>query len=602
MSGSDRRGGLRRAAIVSLLVALTGAVLGLAFAGSTTHLAAGIRIAGVDVGGMTPRAATARLEARWEELDHVPIRFTIGDQSWRLSASQLGVRPNWRAAVDSVRRQGGGFAPLRGFRRLDLRFFGTDVAPPTQVYDTALTYVLDKVSREVDSKHREASLALRGLQPVVVPGRAGRVVDRSAAPATLVRALASLERQPVELPVRIDTPRVKANDLTVVAAEVKTALSAPVRLTLAGTKFTIQPRRIATLLELPDNGRRDLRIGGRGADAWFGKLAQHVDHPPVDATWAITSQGIHAVPDRPGHSLHVPKRAIVLLHAVLVTDPSLRQGALVAQTTHAERTTREAQALQIRGLVSSYETFYGGDPNRVHNVQLVAHLVDGHVIAPGTTFSFNDATGARTADKGFRVAPVIINGELKTGLGGGVCQVSTTVFNAAYEAGLPITSRTNHALYISHYPQGRDATVNYPDTDLKFVNDTAHWLLLRTYVGSDSLTVGLYGAPQHRRVETTAAPLRFVSPPPVQKTVDATLEPGTTVVDESGVPAQATSVERKVYSPSGKLLSDSTWYSSYRSEPRGTRVGPPKPKAPPKVKKKQVETVTLPEQAPAAPH
>src|SRR5256714_15056989 len=109
----------------------------------------------------------------------------------------------------------------------------------------------------------------------------------------------------------------------------------------------------------------------------------------------------------------------------------------------------------ITGVVSSYETFYGGDPNRIHTVQLGAPLVDRHLTAPGREFSFNRTTGERTAAKGFREAPVIINGELQTGLGGGVCQVSTTVFNAAYEAGLPITARTNHALYISHYPQGR---------------------------------------------------------------------------------------------------------------------------------------------------
>jgi vancomycin resistance protein YoaR len=255
----------------------------------------------------------------------------------------------------------------------------------------------------------------------------------------------------------------------------------------------------------------------------------------------------------------------------------------------------------IVGTVGAYETFYGGDANRVHNVQLVAHLVDNKLIAPGATFSFNDTTGERSADKGFREAPVIINGELQTGLGGGVCQVSTTVFNAAYEAGLPITTRTNHALYISHYPLGRDATVNYPDIDLKFVNDTGHWLLLRTWVGSSSLTVALYGTPVHRRVETTAAPLRVVAPPPVQKTVDATLEPGQTVVDESGVPAQATSVERKVYSADGKLLSDATWYSSYRAEPRVIRVGPPKENEPP-VTTTTTTTTTTPEQAPAAPH
>ena len=145
----------------------------------------------------------------------------------------------------------------------------------------------------------------------------------------------------------------------------------------------------------------------------------------------------------------------------------------------------------ITGLVSSYETIYGGIANRIHNVQLVAHLVDNKLIAPGATFSFNKTTGARTAAKGFVEAPVIINGEVETGLGGGVCQVSTTVFNAAYEAGLPITERTNHALYISHYPLGRDATVDYPDIDLQFVNDTSHWMLLRTFVGSSSLVVSL---------------------------------------------------------------------------------------------------------------
>jgi vancomycin resistance protein YoaR len=254
----------------------------------------------------------------------------------------------------------------------------------------------------------------------------------------------------------------------------------------------------------------------------------------------------------------------------------------------------------ITGTVGAYETFYGGDPNRIHNVQLVSHLVDNKLIAPGATFSFNGATGERSAAKGFLEAPVIINGELQTGLGGGVCQVSTTVFNAAYEAGLPITARTNHALYISHYPLGRDATVNYPDIDLKFVNDTGNWLLLRTFVGSSSLNVGLYGTPQHRRVESNAAPLRVVAPPPVTKTVDATLDPGEVAVDDYGAPAQATSVERKVYSAAGKLLSDQTFYSSYRAEAKVIRVGPKQPKVKP-TKDDPGSTVTT-ETAPLGPH
>jgi vancomycin resistance protein YoaR len=234
--------------------------------------------------------------------------------------------------------------------------------------------------------------------------------------------------------------------------------------------------------------------------------------------------------------------------------------------------------MHITSQVSGYTTEFGGVPNRIHNVQLVAHLVDEKLIAPGSTFSFNKTTGDRNASKGFLVAPVIVNGELTTGLGGGVCQVSTTVFNAAFEAGLKITQRTNHALYISHYPQGRDATVNYPDLDLQFVNDTGHWLLLRTFVSSSSLTVGLYGTPVHRKVTSSTSPLVSHGVPPVKKTIDPSLQPGEKVIDDPGLPAMTTSVTRDVYVPDGKLLYHDTWYSSYRAVPKLVRLGPPAPK------------------------
>jgi vancomycin resistance protein YoaR len=400
------------------------------------------------------------------------------------------------------------------------------------------------------------------------------VLDRRAATATLVRALASLNREPVGLPVRVDTPKVTAGDLTVAAAQVRTALSAPVHLTLGATRWNLRPARIARLLELPADGRGDLHIGGNGASGWFTALSKRVDRKPEDATWAISSSGrVRVVPDKPGYLLDVPHSAAAVLRAALVTDPTLRSAKLVVEKANADRSTEEARAMQIRSLVASYQTFYGGEPNRIHNVQLVSHLVDGHVIAPGAVFSFNEATGARTADKGFKEAPVIINGELKTGLGGGVCQVSTTVFNAAYEAGLPILARTNHALYISHYPQGRDATVNYPDVDLKFVNDTGHWLLLRTWVGSSSLTVALYGTPVHRRVVSEAAPLVVSGATPVKKVPDPSLYVGQQVLEESGSPPRKTSVQRLVYSASGKVLHDTVFYSSYVAEPRVIRVG-----------------------------
>ena len=158
------------------------------------------------------------------------------------------------------------------------------------------------------------------------------------------------------------------------------------------------------------------------------------------------------------------------------------------------------------------------DPRPRAQRGLVAELIDGALVAPGARFSFNETTGERNEAKGFEEAPVIINGELQNGIGGGVCQVSTTVFNAAFEAGLSIDRRTNHALYIDHYPLGRDATVNYPDLDLVFTNDTERWLLLRTFVNAGSLTVNLYGTPPGRRVETETAPLEVDGKVPVETT------------------------------------------------------------------------------------
>jgi vancomycin resistance protein YoaR len=288
---------------------------------------------------------------------------------------------------------------------------------------------------------------------------------------------------------------------------------------------------------------------------------------------------VRVVAARPGIRLDLARTRTALLRAAVRAQP--RVAHLAVATAPAKLSTAEARTLGIRGIVGSYTTIYGGVPNRIHNVQLVARLIDGKLIAPGATFSFNRTTGERNAAKGFLEAPVIVNGEVTTGLGGGVCQVSTTVFNAAFEAGLEITERTNHALYISHYPQGRDATVDYPDVDLKFVNDTPHWLLLRTFVGSSSLTVSLYGTPTGRKVVSTTAPLVSHGSPPVERTVDPSLTPGETVVVDPGSPALTTSVTRTVYSSRGKLLHHDVWYSSYRAQPELVDVGPAKPKPKP---------------------
>jgi vancomycin resistance protein YoaR len=575
-----------RIAVGAAALALVALIVPLFFAGSADRLADGTRIAGIDVGGLSPGDATALLEQRAARLERVPVTFVAGARSFEITPRALGVHVDWRAAVATADRAGSGVGVVRGYRRLELQFFPQDLVPTIRTYDAALDYELVLLAKHIDTPHHEAQLVRRGLHITIEPGTTGRFLARAAARRVLVRSLASFSRRPVALPVRVDRPRITVASLTAKQRLASRIISAPVTLVAGKTRLRMPRWRLATLLDV-----QTLHFTGTNADRYFALLEGTVDRAPRDATFAVSNGAVRVVPSAPGLSLDVPRSAAAVLAAA--ARPANRVAALVLQTEQPKRTTAQAQAMGITGTVGSYETIYGGESNRIHNVQLVAHLVDNKLIAPGTTFSFNGTTGERSADKGFLEAPVIVNGELQTGLGGGVCQVSTTVFNAAYEAGLRITARTNHSLYISHYPLGRDATVNYPNIDLKFVNDTGHWLLLRTFVGPTSLRVALYGTPQHRRVETIGAPLRMVAPPPVQKTVDATLKPGEVAVDDYGVPAQSTQVERKVYAPGGALLSDETWYSSYRAEPKIIRVGPKKrPK--PAVKTKTKSTTKTP--------
>jgi vancomycin resistance protein YoaR len=569
-----------------VLLVVAALALGFAFAGSSKSLPPGATIAGVSVGGLTTDEAVARLQSRYEALKTTPAVFTAGPRRWRISPNEMIVAIDWRTAVETARRQGDGIAPVRGLRRIGTRFFGADVTPRAEVSTAVLAHDLDGMERRINRPQREAAIRLRGLQPQVVRGATGRTLEREAAARLIVSSLVALERASVPLPVRITQPQVTAAQLLPALAQVETAVSAPVRLTLGQTRWRLPRWRIAQMLQLPRGGETSVTLGGAETNAFFKRFKAQVDQKATDAQFVVLSgDRVQVRPAKPGLQLDVSAAASAILTAAL--SPADRVARLAVEKAAPERTTREARAMGITGRVAGYTTYYGGVPNRIHNVQLVSRLIDGELIAPGETFSFNQTTGERSPERGFRSAPVIINGELQDGIGGGVCQVSTTVFNAAYEAGLPIESRTNHALYIDHYPQGRDATVNYPDLDLKFRNDTGKWLLLRTFVGSSALTVKLYGTPQNRRVESETTPLEVTGPPSVKRVPDPSIWRGEQVTEQGGQPSRRTSVTRRVYAPGGKLMSENTWTSWYRSEPQIVRYGTkprPKPEPPPKRK------------------
>ena len=563
-------------------------VVGVVFAGSPARIPAGVSIAGVDVGGLTATEARAKLTDLARRYESVPVVFTAGERRFAVRPSRLDVRADWGAAVAAALDEGDGPSPVRGLQRLKLRLFGVDVAPAAEVYDPALELELRRMAARIESPAREAAIRLDGLQPRIVAARTGSRLDRAAASRVILAALAGFEREPVSLPVEVGEPRVTRETLVPVAARVRTILSAPVRLTYRSGGWTIRPHELAPLLDLPDGGVSELRIGGPAAERYFENLARGVHRNAKSADFAVAESGeVRVVPARRGRELDVARTQAGILEAAGRAQG--RTAPLSVAWVAAPLTTAEANGLRVERRLASYSTLYAGTADRIQNLQRAVALLDGARVAPGATFSFNGRVGPRTEERGFRSAPVIMNGKYEEGIGGGVSQVATTLFNAAWEAGLPITDRTAHALYISRYPAGRDATVNYPDVDLQFRNDTGRWIVLEGSYDDSGIAISLLGGGAMRHVESVSGPLEETGEPPVERTPDPMLYVGERVVEFGGEPAREIRVARTVYER-GKVLYEETWYTAYRAEPKEVRVGTkPKPVEPPPPPPKEEE-------------
>ncbi len=181
-----------RIAILALAAGVLAVGVPLFFAGSADRLADGTRIAGIDVGGMSPKAAQALLEKRSSQLVAVPVTFVADGRAFSITPKSMGVEVDWHAAVSAAARQGGGAGVVRGYRRLELQLFPQNVAPPIHSYGAAVDYELGLLAHALNTPHRQAVLVRHGLHITIAPGKTGRVLDRPAARTLLVQALAVL--------------------------------------------------------------------------------------------------------------------------------------------------------------------------------------------------------------------------------------------------------------------------------------------------------------------------------------------------------------------------------------------------------------------------
>ncbi|MBW3592932.1 MAG: VanW family protein [Actinobacteria bacterium] len=551
--------------------------VGVGYAGSSEKIADGVTVAGVDVGGRTTEEAQALLAARGKRAALEPVTFTAAGGRWSIAPAELDTRVQWARAAEEARAAGEWPLPVRGLKRAYVATFGVDVTPHATVDETRLAAKLGVIAAEVDNPARHAALELEGLEPAIVPEREGRLLVRSAAKRVVVAAVAGFDRHSVRLPIRVDRPSVTAETLRPVAEQVRTALSAPVRFGWKNASWLVSREQLARLLLLPSGGVSELRIGGAKADRYFDQLAAAIGRKPRDADFAVAADGsVSVVPSRSGRGLDVRASKAALLAGAISPE---REATLVVRHVKPELTTARARAMGLEAVMATYITSYSGTADRIHNLQLAIDLLDGTRLRPGETFSMNEVVGPRTEARGFRPAPTILDGEYEDTFGGGVSQVATTLFNVAWEAGLKIAARTAHSLYISRYPLGRDATVSYPEIDLKFVNDTDGWLYVDGSYDAAGISIRLLGVADDRRVVSETGPLEEVAPPEVERVPDRTLFVGEELIEDDGEPQRAVTVTRTVYRD-GKVLYAETWRTTYDSEPQIVRVGTkPRPQA-----------------------
>jgi vancomycin resistance protein YoaR len=473
----------------------------------------GVSVAGVDVGGLSRPDARGRIEAGIGERLRQPVDVAVSGKVFTVTPSQLftvDATATERLAFESARS-----SFLERIGALAVPFaVGQDVEPVLTVTPTARPALAEEITKRTD-RAVSARISMKGTEPVVVAGRPGTQVDQAAVLA-LVRDAALRGLAGIEAPVASVAPAMTTAAAEQAAAAARTTVSAPVALRFRHHEVgELGPRTIARLLRFqPQGGAFELSLAPEGIQRELAPLVERFTRKPVDASFRVVGKRVRVVKGRDGTTLDVAGAQAAVLGAA--TESGLREADIGLTALEPKLSTEDARALGIKRRVSTFTTDMGvSSSNRIWNVHLMADYIDGTIIKPGKTFSFNKVVGPRTPERGFREGQMILGSLLVPAIGGGVCQTATTLFNNAFDLGLPVKERHNHSWYISHYPIGRDATVSWGGPDLKFKNDLDHAILIKTSYTDSTLTFSFFSTKQGRKVVSSTGPqTNFRSPKP----------------------------------------------------------------------------------------
>ena len=525
--------------------------------GSVVH---GVRVAGVPLGGASRAQAEREISAAVGDELQREVTVSVAGRSATLSPYALGVRVDAArtasAALDAGRVRGGLLFSL-GYSR--------SIAPVLSYPDRlALPVELANVTQApVDAR-----LVLKPSgAAIAIPAKAGVGFDPAEALRAITRAAladrASVSLRTVPTPSAISTAAVRR-----AKARVAQLLSAPIAFTRRGQAAGRWPvRRLAPLLSATTYKHViGVQFDPKKVGAALRPPLSEYLRPAKDAGWKLVGDRARVLSSLSGIDLDARSTARHLTTAGVHTGDA-RVAALAFRVTQPELTTAQARALGATRVVSRQTTSLGeSSANRVFNVALLARLLDGAIVKPGATFSFNTTVGPRTAERGFKEGQAIENGVLVPSIGGGVCQAATTVFDAAFFGGYRVTHRLNHSFYISHYPLGLDATVADAGPDFTFVNDTANAIVVKATADSQTMTVAFLSRPLHRHVQQTTSAQTAYTNPKKRFYASPDAAAGQIAQTTQGEKGFQVTVTRKVLGSDGKLVREDSFSSRYIPE------------------------------------
>lgn len=580
---------LGRRAVLGTAIAILVLAIGLALfrAHYSNEIYPGVAVGGVDVGGHDRAGAAALVQQRADQLEQGTVRFTYHGKTWTPTLQQLGISFDINRSLDAAFAYGReSVAWDRMSDTFGLLRHEENIPLAVTWNQTTLGKWFDQVDHDLGQPPHDAYISINGTKVTIVPEVDGTVVDRPAATEQINGALVKLAPLSASLPVLPKIAAVRANDLTALQQQAAQALSQPITLTYHGKSWTLQPADLGKFLKTKRDPAKtgaaavSLTVDQQGLAAWLNdKLASSINSDPVNAkiAWSDDDQAIFATEDSKDGARLAP-----LTLAADVGQSLLGNHTAIPIPTTDIKPQIDSNNLAALGITtkiavgdSSYE---GSDDARATNINVAVGLLNGTLVPPHGTFSFNHAIGVIEPSKGYVVGQIIDGNHISTDDGGGVCQVSTTVYRAAFEGGLPIAEVWPHHYRLGFYEldgwqPGIDSSILQPDGDpfsggdLKFENPTDHWILVEAYTENERAYVILYGAELGYKVtvsDSVQTGTEPADPPTVQ--VDNSLPPGTIEKERDASKGSDWVVTRTVKDRNGNLIEQRDFESDYAGE------------------------------------